>query len=50
MRIARVATEAGARVEAISGGPASSRSVLAAPPSIWDDLAERLLAAGAEAV
>lgn len=45
-----IATEAGARVGAISGGPASSRSVLAAPPAIWDDLAGLLLAAGAEDV
>lgn len=47
---ALIATEAGARVAAISGGPASERSVLAAPPAIWDELAQLLLEAGAEAV
>lgn len=45
-----IAEEAGARVGAISGGPASATSVLAAPPELWDDLAALLLAAGAERV
>ncbi|MCB0961026.1 MAG: inositol monophosphatase [Acidimicrobiales bacterium] len=47
---ALIAEEAGARVGAISGGPPSERSVLAAPPAIWDALAALLVEAGAEAV
>ncbi|MEZ5180406.1 MAG: inositol monophosphatase family protein [Acidimicrobiales bacterium] len=47
---ALIAEEAGARVGDLAGGPPSERSVLAAPPAIWDDLARLLLEAGAEDV
>ncbi len=42
-----VATEAGARGAAFDGGPPSAASILAAPPSVWDDLVELLVSADA---
>ncbi|MCB0961709.1 MAG: inositol monophosphatase [Acidimicrobiales bacterium] len=42
-----VAREAGAKVAALDGAEPSGASTLAAPPAIWDELAEILLRAGA---
>jgi myo-inositol-1(or 4)-monophosphatase len=47
---ALIATEAGARVEGLDGGPPSEDFVLAAPPSVWDDLHTLLREAGAAEV
>lgn len=44
---ALVATEAGARVAGLDGAPPSEAVILAAPPSIWDELRDLLVAAGA---
>jgi myo-inositol-1(or 4)-monophosphatase len=45
-----VASEAGARVGDLDGGPPSGRFVLAAAPTIWDELADVLRSAGADRV
>lgn len=47
---ALVASEAGARVEGLDGAAPSEAFVLAAPPSIWDDLAALLVSTGAPEV
>jgi myo-inositol-1(or 4)-monophosphatase len=47
---ALIAREAGARVADLDGGPPSERSVLAAAPEIWDELAAVLRSAGADQV
>lgn len=45
-----IAAEAGARVGDLDGGPAGEHFVLAAPPDVWDDLAELLRSSRAAAV
>jgi len=45
-----VAAEAGATVAGIDGGPASDRSILAAPAARWDELAALLVGAAADQV
>ena len=47
---ALVASEGGARVGDLTGGPAGEDFVLAAPEALWEPLAERLRQLGADAV
>ncbi len=47
---ALIAREAGAQVAALDGAEPSERSILAAPPEQWDELAALLVGAGADAV
>jgi myo-inositol-1(or 4)-monophosphatase len=47
---ALIATEAGARCEGLDGGPVSDAFTLAAPPQVFDELADLLRSAGADRV
>ncbi|MEO6627973.1 MAG: inositol monophosphatase family protein [Aquihabitans sp.] len=47
---ALIATEAGARCGGLHGEPPTPNFVLAAPPSVWDDLRDLLVAADAASV